>query len=161
MKSYSWRRGSHHPRGLRAEVAAAELEKIENQHGELTPETVVREAKNKRSPLHSAFEWDDKAAAEQHRLQQARQLIASIEVIYDHSQEIGPSRAFVNVDYDEAGQSYHSTDRAMTVPEVRNIVLSRALQEASSWQRRYQTYAELSSVFEAIEVTKKKISKVA
>lgn len=46
--------------------------------GELTPEAVVQAARDRRSPLHSFFVWDDKVAAHKHRLEQARELIRSV-----------------------------------------------------------------------------------
>lgn len=49
--------------------------------GRLTPQAVVADARDPESPLHSRFTWDDAAAAEQHRLSQARQIIRSVEVV--------------------------------------------------------------------------------
>jgi hypothetical protein len=49
-------------------------------HGEVSPETIVDTAKDRKSPLHQVFEWDDNVAAQEHRLHQARQLIRTIVV---------------------------------------------------------------------------------
>jgi len=43
-----------------------------------TPEGLVEAAKNPSSPIHRYFEWNDKAAANQHRLSQARYYLRSI-----------------------------------------------------------------------------------
>lgn len=48
------------------------------QQGRLTPTNVVRAAKNSNSPLHDCFEWDDGAAAQQWREEQARALIRAV-----------------------------------------------------------------------------------
>lgn len=56
------------------------LKRLENQ-GRLKPEDVVNEAKKPSSPLHDYFEWDDEKAANEHRLEQARQLIRSVRVV--------------------------------------------------------------------------------
>jgi hypothetical protein len=48
--------------------------------GVLEPEKVVAAAKSPRSPLHAAFEWDDRQAAHLQRLDTARQLIRSIRI---------------------------------------------------------------------------------
>lgn len=65
---------------------AAALEKIaDNGSGLLTPEEVVVAARPKKSPLHDQFEWNDKTAGHQHRLNQARKLISS--VIYERKVE--------------------------------------------------------------------------
>lgn len=52
----------------------------ERNGGTLTPADVVADAKQKTSPLHDHFTWDDKEAAHQHRLNQARELIRSVRV---------------------------------------------------------------------------------
>ena len=46
--------------------------------GDLTPDAVVKSAKDPRSPLHGAFEWNDKVAGHKYRLQQARALIRDV-----------------------------------------------------------------------------------
>ena len=46
--------------------------------GNLTPEALVADARNKKSPLHDAFEWDDGIAAQHWRLEQARALIRAM-----------------------------------------------------------------------------------
>lgn len=54
---------------------AAELQRLYVQHGELRSSTVVEAARDKRSPLHDYFEWDDHKAGHEYRLQQARKLM--------------------------------------------------------------------------------------
>lgn len=57
------------------------LEKIRARNaGLLRPDDVVKDARSESSPLHSLFEWDNSKAAHQHRLYQARDLIASVRV---------------------------------------------------------------------------------
>lgn len=56
------------------------LVQLHKQHGTLTPEIVVNDAKRKESPLHSLFEWNTKKAAEAHWHDVARQLIRSVRV---------------------------------------------------------------------------------
>lgn len=48
--------------------------------GRLTPDAVVADAKSPESPLHDQFEWDDSAAANQYRLDQARSLIRTMRI---------------------------------------------------------------------------------
>lgn len=51
--------------------------------GTLSADRVVAEAaaRNPGDPLHDYFDWDDRAAAHQHRVNRARELIRSVEVI--------------------------------------------------------------------------------
>lgn len=66
---------------MKQEVITKALEKISGRYrGKLTPAAVVEDARDKRSPLHHYFTWNDSEAAEQWRLEQARQLIRSVKI---------------------------------------------------------------------------------
>lgn len=55
------------------------LERIRQRNGGvLTPDGVVKDARDPKSPLHEHFTWDDSLAAHQYRLDQARTLIRII-----------------------------------------------------------------------------------
>jgi len=45
-----------------------------------TPEELVRAAKSQRSPVHKLFQWNDREAAHEHRLLQARVMVNSLQV---------------------------------------------------------------------------------
>ena len=61
------------------EAIEARLRALYEKNGKrLTPELVVRDARSPSSPLHGCFEWDDSAAAEAWREQQARTLMRSV-----------------------------------------------------------------------------------
>jgi len=148
---YRWGEGRSRFK-VKAQVAGERIELLRTKNGgSITPATVVKDAKSKSSPLHNAFEWNNAKAADAHRLFQARNLIASIEVVYEEAESVGPVRAFVSVRA-ESGENfdYQSTREAMTVPEMREMVLSRALREAHEWMRRYKDYKELAKIFKAI-----------
>ena len=53
------------------------------REGEVKASMLLEEARDKKSPAHSAFEWDDGAAAEEYRLYQARHLLRIVTVIHD------------------------------------------------------------------------------
>lgn len=76
----------------KGDVVRAQLEKLA-RGGRLTPEQVVADAKRKASPLHEMFEWDDAKAAHSFRIEQARSLIASVEVefVRDHRTVSAPA----------------------------------------------------------------------
>ena len=80
-KSYVYKKTAFVRRGVKAQDAGEELERISKEHGEVTPPLVVDEARPEESPIHEVFEWDDYVAAESHREHQARQLIRSIQVV--------------------------------------------------------------------------------
>jgi hypothetical protein len=49
------------------------------QERRLTPATLVTDARDPQSPLHTLFEWDNERAAEEYRLNQAREVIRAVE----------------------------------------------------------------------------------
>lgn len=151
---YQWKDGAH-SNGIKAEVAGKRLEKIRNKNGgRITPHAVVNDARPEDSPLHPAFEWDDTRAAEEHRLEQARCLIRSVTVIYDEKADKSPVRAFVNVvQGSDTDATYTSMAHALSVPELREQVIRRALSEIKSWRQRYEDYKELGTIFDAIDKT--------
>lgn len=58
------------------------VKEIADKHGgDLTPEMVVEDARDQRSPLHNRFEWDDEKAAHSHRIEQARKIIQSCTLV--------------------------------------------------------------------------------
>lgn len=151
---YKWR--AHAGVSIPAQVAGEELERIRvSNNGRLAQEDVVAAAKRKTSPLHSAFEWDDKAAAHQHRLSQAGYLIRKLDVVTvaNDDEQSKPIRAFVNVTRDD-DRSFTSIAHAMSDDELREQVIARARKELEDWQSRYDDLIEFSSVFAAIEQMK-------
>lgn len=66
------------------QAALDELNRIAKEGGgRITPAAVVAHARDPASPLHHLFEWDDRVAAEQHRLEQARTLLRSCQVVVE------------------------------------------------------------------------------
>jgi hypothetical protein len=141
-----------------ASVVGAHIEMLRAQFkGEITPEDVLADAKHANSPLHSFFEWDDTAAAEQHRLQQARGLIRSVVAIYT-SPDAPAQRTRAYVHIKEPGAShYREASHAMSQKKTRDIVVQRALQELKQWQKRYKDLAEFAAIFEAAEEVEQKL----
>lgn len=84
---YVYRSGFSVP-GRTAEVVAAELSRIRKENGELTTEVVIEEARSEAAILHTAFEWDDAAAANEHRKQQARQLLRGVCIVKEDREPI-------------------------------------------------------------------------
>lgn len=80
VQKYEWRIPSL-AHGIDPQAAIAELERIEETLGALTPKNLVEVARSKDNILHDLFEWNDEVAAENYRLAQARRLINNLEVI--------------------------------------------------------------------------------
>ena len=58
---YEWKIPKY---SLPAQSAGEELERIERKHGRITPGNVLEESRPTGAVLHSLFEWNDSAAAE-------------------------------------------------------------------------------------------------
>lgn len=130
---------------------------IDVNDGQIKPLIVVENARNKSSPLHEYFDWNDTIAAGKWRISQAGMLLrwVQIELIKDK-----PSRAFVNItDVDTRQNVYLSIEKALGEPELRKQLLNDSLRELDCWERKYQTLKELSLIFSAVKKVKRKFKK--
>lgn len=137
-----------------AETAATELERIRKANGTdgVRPAEVVDAARPKDSPLHTAFNWDNKEAAELYRQEQARTLIRSIVVVKKGTINEEPKRvkAFVSVTTDE-GRRYVSTARVATDEELHARVVDEALTLFRAFRRRYEHLLNLPTLLDDID----------
>jgi type II secretory pathway component PulL len=149
---YKWSIGIYDK--VDANVAGAELEKIEQEHGEVTQQAVVDAARPKKSVLHDLFEWDDKIAGEKWRLNQARCLIAALVVVPDEDKNYD-KRAYVNIvkraEHHQEQARYINYENAMSDQELGQTVLQNAKQELAAFRDKYKSLSELARVFEAID----------
>lgn len=89
MTKFGFKKGTTY-RGVDAQVAGEELERIRETRGELAPSAIVEESRPKDAPLHGAFTWDNKKAADEYRLIEARQLVRIVTVLKDDEEEQQP-----------------------------------------------------------------------
>lgn len=146
--------------------AAACGEVLQSLDGErrLTPANVVAVARPVESPLHGGFEWDDSAAAEAYRLDQARYILRSIVVVRDADNPKSAIRAFVTVTGDETPADkpqtiYISIEAALADPVKRDEIVSRARRELDEWRDRYKQIREFSDVFAAIDRVRDEVTR--
>ena len=169
-KEYKFREGSRLPQ-KKAPSVGRHLEKLWKLNDEyLDAKIVLRDAKNKNSPLHddAFFDWNDDVAAHKHRMTQAGDILRAVHVqIYEvddegNEDEIFVGRAFMPIEYEEDNtedyvevyaKSFTPIIPAMSDPESRRQIIDLALDEARSWQKRYRNLKELSEIFSAIDNT--------
>ncbi len=130
---------------------AAELAEVQRAGGGiLMPASVVEFAKNPETALHSQFEWDDGAAAQEYRIWQARHVIRLNVTVTGADTE--PVRAFVSLSSDRGGLGgYRSTVDVIENDLQREIMLADALAELRRVQRKYKGLTALRKVWEALD----------
>lgn len=116
--------------------------------GALRPEEVVEEAASPAHPLHPYFEWDDSAAADRYRVQQARQMIASVRVrVVDPKGRRAPFKAWFSVRRDDRiGRAYVPLEEVAAQAPLREQVVADALRELQAWSARYRAYQEMDGL---------------
>jgi len=147
MPTYTYRAG-YRPALKDPQAVGDKLQELRDKHKGLTASIVVEDAKNKKSVLHGAFEWNDSKAAHEWRLHSARHLMrAVITKELDSSGEIRYQPAFVFVKTEE-GPRYETIARVQSDAELRHQVIKRAFAEHNQWKERYKEYKELLSIFQ-------------
>lgn len=130
----------------------AELKRIAKENGGLLqPETVVEEARPASSPLHNRFQWDNSIAAHEYRIWQARQLIRVCVDVIPGTDKI--SEVFVSLSPDRERESggYRVMAEVLSDSDLRNQMLSDALDELELFREKYRKLKELAAVFSAIK----------
>jgi len=126
---------------------------MEENGGLLRAEDVVEFAKNPKTTLHNAFEWDDKKASYKWRLFQANQLIrVAVTILPRENQEPIMVRPFVSLKEDRYnGGGYRSTLEVMESPILRKTLLDEAKEDMQTFMDKYKSLEELAEVFVAME----------
>lgn len=122
----------------------AELLKLkrtdEEGHPILLAEDVVKAARRESHPLHPRFEWDDRKAANEHRLYQARHLIASVYV--ERTTASGEEiqvQAFAHVREDRGG-GYRPVEIIAQVESMRDAFLRDMEDDIRAMRARTQRF---------------------
>lgn len=147
---YKWKEAA--AVAVSAQVAGEELERIRVwNNGRLEADAVVKASRDPGAPLHPAFEWNDATAATAYRIDQARYMLRSIEVVLTSGEgDDRPIRAFVSVTRDN-DRSYTSVGHAMSDPELRAQVVAAAWAELEAWRKRHAELIDFAQVFTAID----------
>lgn len=108
--------------------------------GQLKPDAVVREAEQPRHYLHKFFEWDNKAAAEKYRLDQARHLIRCIDIVRDDDDE-EPKPAFISIA--DKGTSYRKLGEVLDSAHLQARALEQAERDFEAYERRLAVFKDI------------------
>lgn len=118
------------------------LERLRVEHGPLTAELLVEQATDPLSPLHQYFSWDDRAAAHQYRLFQARALIRRVRIrVETQPDKFIKVRAYTHVKRENA---YVPTAQALE--RHGEVVLAQARRELRALRTKYDSLVDFGQL---------------
>jgi hypothetical protein len=130
-KTYQWAKGARTPKGVRADDAAAELERIRTERGRLTSDDLLEESSSPDALLHGAFEWDDSVAGHYYRKNQASKLIRAVVTV--KAADKPEHRSYVLVKPDDSDEaSYVPMTLVVQRPDLFDDGLARLRAELQS-----------------------------
>lgn len=135
MTAFKFRETFRAPAGLKAEVAAQEMDRVRRETGALTPKALVEASRDKSAPLHGAFEWCDRKAGAMYREQQAATLIRA--VVRIETERAPEHREFVLVKADQPDEraSYVPAAEVVQRVDLYADALSRLAREVTAARR--------------------------
>lgn len=126
-----------------AQAVATELSAIK-----CTPENIVEYAKDEGSELHKCFEWDDTIAGHKYRCIQAQQVVRSLVIVREETQEKTPLRLFYNTG-DRTGE-YKPVKLVMQNQDEYQSLLQKAMNELRAFKQKYGFLTELEEIMSLI-----------
>ena len=142
-KQYFARAGSPFKKG-EAQRYGERLDYLTSKNrGRITPEMVIEEAKLKSSVFHNYFEWDNTEAAEQYRIQQARNLINHIVEIVVIEGKQSKQRSFFSIKNGGGNKAYVTIKTAVTKPNYRVQLLNQlisTMENATELMKMFRSY---------------------
>ncbi len=142
--TYQWKFPNFY--SVSAQTAGEELDRIYRSRGKLEPADIVNESREEDAPLHDCFEWDDVAAAEKYRENQAREIIRAVVIKDNGHEEMNDIRAFVRVE-----STYQPMEVVVKSEDKMQELLHSAMRELSAFRKKYSRLSELQPVFSAID----------
>lgn len=119
-----------------------------SEQGGVTARDVLDTARSKNSPLHAYFQWDDKVAADEHRLYQARSMLRSIRVRYVDGDgiETKEARAFQVVrtaPFETAPRRYRTFQVLHGDTAFAAQMMDSAIDDLMNWKHKYEPYCSM------------------
>ena len=122
----------------------AEISRIYNENGGITPEMVIKAAKDPNNVLHHLFEWDNSKAGNAHRVDQARQIITSVKInIVTESRTISAVSYVRDPRLSNDQQGYISVAKLKTDKDLAKDSIRYEFQRAYAHLHRAKTHAEI------------------
>lgn len=139
--------------GFRCSADAQKVaDEIASIGDEATPQQIVDKARSKDTELHKCFEWDNKKAAENYRLYQARNVTNHLVFVTQEHKENYEVRVFQKVNKD---RGYIQTRVIFQNEDMHGQLLQNAYRELATFTAKYRSLTELEELFEVIDKLQK------
>ena len=120
------------------------------------PHDVLQDARNPRSVFHSYIEWDDRKASEKYRLQQARELVSRLKMVYvnpaGHAINV---REYVHLQVETPDRrivgGYIPRQQAVKTSHFRSQMIELAIRDQVAFKRRYACFPEIERHFAILD----------
>ncbi len=118
---------------------------MESNDGLVSAQLVVEDAKKKNCPYHDFFEWNDSVAAKEHRKEQARLLLRSIEIEVKSGEPLVRAFHIIERSLDkEKERGYAKFEYIRQKPDLYDkFILNKYLVEIRRINKEYSIYKEL------------------
>jgi hypothetical protein len=122
----------------------AEISRIYNKNGGITPNLVIKAAEDPNNVLHHLFEWDNSKAGNAYRVDQARQIITSVKInIVTESRTISAVSYVRDPRLSNDQQGYISVAKLKTDKDLAKDSIRYEFQRAYAHLHRAKTHAEI------------------
>lgn len=160
-REFRWRSDYRGSRKVAAEVVGHELDRIRDRDGSVSPKAFVDEARPDDAPMHPLLTWDNEAAAESWRREEAREVIGGVSTITiskDGTERVESPRVWLHVRTEPEGPRYMRVGDVQSDPELERSALLAAIEQVRAITKRFE---ELQSLLGPLEAVEKKIRKTA
>lgn len=141
------------------DVVERELSALYEKNGKLTAEIVIQEAKQKTHPLHEFFTWDNKEAAINFRLEEARMMIRTVKITINTGVTNVTVRKYVNIRTTETDQvnpygkksEYTEIKDVLNDEEKKQMMFVQAVSELNAFRNKYHSLQIFERLFAEID----------
>ena len=156
--TYLSKRDSGKVREKKSVVIEQELDRLVEEHGTITPQMVLEEGRDSKSPLHKFFEWDDTKAAEKYRLAQAYAMIQATKfVVFLNTTSKEPPQVSSGTEVRKLipafgkGEGFKMRNEVLAEPDARQALIERKKSVLKSWCKSVVDLPELATLRALIE----------
>lgn len=142
LKEYFARDGSPYS-NKDARIIGPVIEALAESGGAVTARDVLDAARSTNSPLHPYFEWDDKRAADLHRLQEAKNMLRAIKIKFTDGHQTYAARAFPVeriTTFVTGPRQFRSFKVLHGESAFAAEMMQMAISDLRAWRSKYQPY---------------------